>query len=708
MIPIDDPRLTAYVLGECSEEERALVEQASFEQAEIAEEIVSIREMHGLLHAGLHKENILDSSRRTTVLEAAQQRKITWLYWAGPVIAASICASIAIPLMENTYVEKPAVNIVQVDGVDEKRQSIKYKRKGIEVEESEAAVSTTETGGVAQFMTVGRSAPSKKEPVSVEYHIGGGDYNEPIVMADGLPSQAPVYGLHDTIVEERKESSLRGSVIHGESVPVPEQNISRESYDPIYDTPFKKVTDKGNDVSTFSIDVDTASYSNVRRYLQQNHQLPPVDAVRIEEMINAFDYVYTAPEADDKHPFKYNVSFRDCPWNKHNRMARVALKGKIVSAEQRPSCNLVFLIDVSGSMQKRNKLPLLKKAFGLLLEQLDERDSVALVTYAGSSGLVLPPTSGAEQATILAAFDRLSAGGSTNGGAGIQLAYHVAQQAFISDGSNRVILATDGDFNVGITDKEELVTLLKKRAAQGVFLNVFGFGMGNTKDDMMERLSNNGNGTYAYIDSIREARKHMVEQFTGTLVTIAKDVKIQTFFNPEQIAAWRLIGYENRRLAARDFNDDSKDAGEIGAGHAVTALYEIVPLGSDIPTTGVDENPFTSNEKQEEPLVRVSTYGTQPAFQLRLRYKTPQGTISTLLEEEQTDRRIVLGFPRADSESDWAIAVAGFGLLLRGDQQNKSLTWESIINMARSARGPDPKGERSECIRLMEIARDLQ
>ena len=348
---------------------------------------------------------------------------------------------------------------------------------------------------------------------------------------------------------------------------------NREAYDRIHDNPFKLV--RQEPLSTFSIDVDTASYANVRRFLNQN-QLPPPDAVRIEELVNYFRYDYAQPRGE--HPFSVSVDLAQCPWAPTHRLARVALKGREPDLARRPASNLVFLLDVSGSMGDANKLPLVMKSMKLMVDQLGENDRVAIVVYAGASGLVLPSTTCDRKEQVLAALDRLRAGGSTNGGAGIQLAYRTAIANFIKGGTNRVILATDGDFNVGVSSGD-LIRLIEKKAKSGVFLTVLGFGQGNLQDATMEEISGKGNGTYAYIDSIREARKVLVEQIGGTLLTIAKDVKIQVEFNPARIGAYRLIGYENRVLRNQDFNDDKKDAGEIGAGLTVTALYEVVPRG---------------------------------------------------------------------------------------------------------------------------------
>ncbi len=469
---------------------------------------------------------------------------------------------------------------------------------------------------------------------------------------------------------------------------------SREAYDRIHHNPFRRV---GVDhTSTFSIDVDTASYANIRRFLREQGQLPPKDAVRIEEMLNYFPYAYEPPARESKAPFRAHVHVATCPWNPQRRLARIAIKGRIIPRAERPPANLVFLLDVSGSMRPANKLPLLKASMAELVRGLEDEDRVAIVVYAGAAGLVLPSTPGSEKETIQAALGQLDAGGSTNGGAGIELAYRIAANNFIEGGTNRVILATDGDFNVGVTNQGDLTRLIEKNAKTGVFLSALGFGTGNYQDSRLEAVTNIGNGNYAYIDSLREGRKVLVEEAAGTLITIAKDVKIQVFFNPDRVAGYRLIGYENRLLKTQDFNDDKKDAGEIGAGHAVTALYEIVPKGEAVPAPGSDPNPFIRG-------VRKPDRETHPAlFRLRLRYKQPDGARSTLLEEDVTDRGG--DFENAGQEFRWAAAVAAFGMLLRDSEHKGNATWENVYETARNAVGADPGGYRKEFLDLVKRA----
>lgn len=467
-----------------------------------------------------------------------------------------------------------------------------------------------------------------------------------------------------------------------------------ERYEQIDENPFLEASRAP--LSTFSIDVDTASYSNTRRFLNEG-QLPPRDAVRIEELVNYFSYEYPQPLGEA--PFSVKAEVADCPWNTQHRLVQIGLQGKKVSTENMPPANLIFLVDVSGSMGEPHKLPLVKQGLRTLTEQLTSRDRVAVVTYAGSSGLALESTSGDRRNDIIAAVERMESGGSTNGGAGIKLAYKVAEDNFIQGGTNRVVLATDGDFNVGVTGDEELVSLIEREREKGVSLSVLGFGSGNLNDSMMEKLADHGNGNYAYIDSESEARKALGEQAAGTLLTIAKDVKIQVEFNPRLVAGYRLIGYENRLLAAKDFNDDRKDAGEIGAGHTVTALYEIVPAGQKIENPGVDELKYA--RPSEEP----SGTGTGELMTVKLRYKEPDGDVSKPLNFGVVDSRTA--YANASADFKFAAAVAEFGMLLRGSRYKGQASYDNAAQLARASVGADLQGHRSEFVKLIESARTL-
>ena len=463
-----------------------------------------------------------------------------------------------------------------------------------------------------------------------------------------------------------------------------------ESYSTIDENAFHAV--EHEPLSTFSADVDRASYANVRRFLMEGRR-PPRDAVRIEEMINYFPYEFTARRGS--HPIAVSTEVANAPWRAGHRLVRIGLRTDPVDMRRAPPSNLVFLIDVSGSMNPADRLPLVKRSLRLLVEQLREDDRVAIVVYAGAAGLVLPSTRGSERATILDAIERLEAGGSTAGGAGLRLAYDVARRNFIDGGNNRVILATDGDFNVGVSSDAEMVRLIEEKRREGTFLTVLGFGRGNLKDSKMEQLADRGNGNYAYIDNLLEARKVLVSEMGGTLLTVAKDVKLQVEFNPARVAAYRLIGYENRLLANEDFNDDSKDAGEMGAGHTVTALYEIIPVGvrTDAPIRGVDSLRY----RAPAPAAPAPVRGGELAF-VKIRYKLPDGETSRLLEHP-------VHAPRAAASPDFsfAAAVAGFGMLLRDSEHRGTLTLDQVLALADRSRGADPDGYRAEFVRLARL-----
>lgn len=428
-------------------------------------------------------------------------------------------------------------------------------------------------------------------------------------------------------------------------------------------------------LSTFSIDVDRASYSNIRRFLSEG-RLPPADAVRIEEMINYFNYSYPPP-ADGK-PFAVHAEVASCPWNEENRLLRIGIQGRKIDEWRMPPNNLVFLLDVSGSMQSADKLPLVKDAFRLLVDRLRPQDQVSIVVYAGAAGTVLPPTSGADKPAILDAIAKLEAGGSTAGGEGILLAYETARRSFIRDGNNRVILATDGDFNVGVSSEAELEDLIVTKRREGVYLSVLGFGTGNLKDAKMELLADKGNGNYAYIDSKLEAEKVFVQELGGTLLTIASDVKIQMEFNPAVVSEYRLVGYENRALRDRDFDDDTKDAGELGAGHSVTALYEVRPAAG------------------------ASADRSAAVATLRLRYKDPGAEKSNLISSAVHDQR--KSWYQASEDFRFAAAVAQFGMLLRSSENRGTANWTTALDMAKRARGTDLEGYRGEMISMLEAA----
>lgn len=475
-----------------------------------------------------------------------------------------------------------------------------------------------------------------------------------------------------------------------------EKPFNTEDYDRIVENRFLAATQ--NPLSTFSIDVDEAAYSNVRRYIN-NGSIPPAGAVRIEEMINYFDYAYPQPTNED--PFSVNTELSECPWNAQHRLVHIGLQGKEIPLQNLPNANIVFLIDVSGSMEEPNKLPLVKASMNLLADQLRADDKVAIVVYAGNAGLVLPATSGANKIAVKEAIDQLQAGGSTAGGEGIQLAYKVARENFIKGGNNRIILATDGDFNVGASSDDELVSMIEKERKSGIFLSVLGYGMGNYKDNKMQQLADKGNGNHSYIDNINEARKVLVSEFGSTLFTIAKDVKLQIEFNPAKVQAYRLIGYENRVLAAEDFNDDKKDAGELGSGHTVTALYEVIPAGvkSEF-ITKVDDLKYQP-VKNSNPV----TSGGDELMTIKLRYKKPDGDVSKLIVHPVTDAHIALA--NTSDNFRFSAAVASFGMLLRNSEFKQNASFQQVISLAKSAKGTDANGYRQEFINLVQAAGSL-
>jgi Ca-activated chloride channel family protein len=474
----------------------------------------------------------------------------------------------------------------------------------------------------------------------------------------------------------------------------PTEPSNTEGYEHIVENPF--VSTRLDTHSTFSIDVDPASYSNVRRMLRDGTRVPP-DAVRIEELVNYFPYRYERPAPGDARPFTVHVDVADAPWQPRHRLVRIGLAAAELDLSERPRANLVFLLDVSGSMDDPQKLPLVKRALALLVEQLGDDDSVAIVVYAGAEGLALPATLGAAREAILQSLERLQAGGSTNGGAGLRLAYRTARGAFLEGGLNRVILCTDGDFNVGETSDGDLERLITDEAKSGVFLTVLGFGSGNWQDAKMEKLSNRGNGNFAYIDSLAEARKVLVEELGGTLATVAKDVKVQVEFNPAEVQAARLIGYENRVLAHQDFLDDQKDAGEIGAGHRVTALYEVIPVGVPYEAPAVPESKYTGERSPS------GAAASGELLTVRLRYKAPDGDTSTGFEVPVRDTGT--RFHEADDDLRFAASVAAFGMVLRGSAHVGTTGFDDVRQWALEALGEDAGGYREGFLELVELAR---
>ncbi|WP_433779449.1 vWA domain-containing protein [Flavobacterium anhuiense] len=466
---------------------------------------------------------------------------------------------------------------------------------------------------------------------------------------------------------------------------IPETNT--ESYAGLEENPFESPLKEP--LSTFSIDVDNASYTNIRRFINEGQKVPK-DAVRVEEMINFFKYKY--PQPDGEHPFSINTEYSDCPWNKNSGLLKIGLQGKDVPMVNLPATNLVFLVDVSGSMDEPNKLPLLKESMKILVKELRSIDKVSIVVYAGSAGVVLEPTSGDNKDEIIDAFDDLHAGGSTAGGEGIELAYKLAQQNFIKEGNNRVVIATDGDFNVGASSDDDMLKLIEQKRESGVFLTVLGFGMGNYKDSKMEILADKGNGNYAYIDNIQEANRFLGKEFKGSMFAIAKDVKIQIEFNPNHVQAYRLIGYENRKLNAEDFKNDKIDAGELGSGHSVTALYEIVPVGV--------ESDYVPSDLKYTKTPKATENHSDELATVKFRYKKPDGNKSIEIVNVIADKKTDL--ENSSPDFKFTTAVSWFGLKLRDSKYIASSSSSDIKRLAKSGLSNDEDGYRSEFVRLVD------
>ena len=607
--------------------------------------------------------------------------------WASIVVVAFV-----VPLLA-AQVEFGAINGVVTD-------SSGAVLPGVTIELTGPERRTVLTGGRGEFSVV-RLRPGEYDVLITL--AGFSTVRTKVVLAAGrterLTIQMRVGAVEETVtvtgVTPRVDTqsaapefrTVVGGVV-GAPLAGPREGFNTESYDHIEENRFRRV--EADPLSTFSIDVDTASYANVRRFITDG-MLPPAGAIRIEELVNYFRFDYPQPSANE--PFSITTELTPCPWNPRHRLALIGLQGRELKDREPSPRNLVFLIDVSGSMMPPDKLPLVRTAMRMLADVLTERDRVAIVVYAGASGLVLPSTTGENKDRIHRALAQLEAGGSTNGASGIRLAYQVARSNFIVGGVNRVILATDGDFNVGVTNQSELVSLIERERESGVFLSVLGVGTGNLKDSTMEKLADKGNGNYSYLDTLHEARKVLVREAGATLDTIAKDVKIQVEFNPRAVFAYRLIGYENRLLKNEDFNDDKKDAGEIGAGHSVTALYEVVPVGVTVSTSDVDPLKY---QRETRP-TRAAASGE--LLTVKVRYKAPDGDTSRLLT------RVVMNTPASMSANvGFASAVAEFGMVLRGSPDSGDASVPAAVARARRFRGTDNEGYRSEFIVLAERA----
>lgn len=695
MTHFNEEQLTAYALGEVSKEEAKQIEAQLDLDAQ--REIKELQEMASLLESEFKAEpkQRLTPSRRNALFKkneplkiAARPRRIRYLTAAaGLIISISALGWLFTPSLSSRKVALMTADVSQQERDDDFRTASDQRRYRLQKEE-------VVTKGVYK-QKMGRlgvvlETPLITDETTVNFSING----RPTVQFEHNDKPGNVIlkrmaqrGLGTQL--EANPELYANPVDPGDSVqPRP------SDYQAVPENKFKAVSD--DPLSTFSIDVDTASYANVRRFLKRHTKVPP-SAVRIEEMVNYFHYDYAPPTGDK--PFAAHIEVSQCPWNVKNRLVRVGIKGKIIEKENRPASNLVFLIDVSGSMGYRNKLPLLIRGMKMMVNQLGENDRVAIVVYASATGLVLPSTSCSDKTKIIDALSRLKSGGSTNGGAGIQLAYQTAVANFIEGGTNRVILATDGDFNVGLTNQSSMVSFAKEKAKSGVFLTVLGFGM-NHRDSMLEQIANKGNGHYAVIDSFAEAKKVLVDELSGTLVTIAKDVKLQLEFNPNQVKSYRLIGYENRVLAHKDFNNDKKDAGEIGAGHTVTALYEVVP-GTSVQSksTGVDPLKYQDKTKLSKAAAK------NELLTLKIRYKKPDESVSKLLSFPVTDSQ--KKYSEASNEFKFAASVASFGMILRKSKYKGLSSFALVKELAAEGKGPDKNGYRAGFLTMIDQAQEL-
>lgn len=693
-INLDDPNLTAFALGELSGAEHAAMEQAVSSSAEAQAYVAETQQFARLLKSEYAADRELPPERSQNIIRMEEQRRL----WS-PVQWGSLAAVLAIFAVLGVL----AVSSIQRYGGTIAGKKLRLGNEEITIVEavSEEPVGPkpATTPGQQNYLAMNPAPPPPNDTLGFrdEKLASAGEYGVPkrsVAKADKLkePGSGLIRLPPATAPLSETEQPSRNR-----------QDFDTATYDHVSENPFLQAAT--NPLSTFSIDVDTASYSNVRRFIDSG-SLPPKDAVRVEEMINYFTYDYREPEGDK--PFSIDLDATACPWDESHRLLRIGLKGREVASENRPNSNLVFLLDVSGSMTPAERLPLVKQAMRLLVEKLTEKDRVAVVIYAGGSGLALPSTTGDRKETILRALEDLKAGGSTNGAEGIELAYRVAADNFIKGGVNRVILATDGDFNIGVTNQGDLIRLIEEKAKTGVFLSVLGVGTDNLKDSTMQKLADKGNGHYAYLDSLDEARKVLVQQVNGTLMTIAKDVKIQVEFNPARVTSYRLIGYEKRMLRKEDFNNDKVDAGEIGAGHTVTALYEIVPAGTgaadpaaSIPA--VDPLKYQASNSAAAPATQADPKLSQEMVTVKLRYKKPEGDTSELTERSFVDNNSK--FENAAPDLKFAAAVAEFGMILRDSQYKGKGTIGAVIEWAMEGKGRDTAGYRAGFI---ELARKTQ
>lgn len=689
---MNDPRITSYALGELDGPEREAFERelaASDDLQKHLNETINLAKALGTLPMPTEQLENRDALLEQCAKNQSQRRRTNILRLAVPVSLAAAATIVAIAVLNQTETPEPTSMIA----------SARDEKSAGEIAPPALTTAPKADERLSRTRPMEQPAPARAVAVADKAKIAEAsqirDFSGGWVISleRGVP---------------RAGADFDGYIHYGSPIAPPSEpsasirtrsgEWNTEGYNAIRENSFLDA--KQNPLSTFSIDVDTASYANVRRFLR-GETLPPAGAIRTEELLNYFSY--NDPQPKDAVPFSVNLEVATAPWDAKRQLVRIGLKGREIPESERPPANLVFLVDVSGSMNEPNKLPLLKRSLRGLVENLSGNDRVAIVVYAGSSGLALPSTPGTRKQDILAALDNLQAGGGTHGSEGIKLAYETARQNFRKEGINRVILCTDGDFNVGVTSQSDLQKLIEDERASGVFLSVLGFGTGNTKDSTMELLADKGNGNYAYIDTPNEGRKVLVEQMGSTLFTIAKDVKIQVEFNPARVAAYRLIGYENRLLAKEDFNDDTKDAGEIGAGHTVTALYEIIPAGEKIPgAPSVDPLKYQT----PEPVVSGAPVSGD-LLTIKLRFKQPDGDKSQLLEVALPSPESVTPFDQASSDFRFAAAVAAFGMKLRSSPDAGNITWDDMLQIARNALGDDPGSYRAEFLTLIEAAKRL-
>ena len=750
----DDPKLTAYALGELPEAEAAEVEAAVEKNPALKAEVEAIRRVAEQLKTTLAAEPLPggegaddgeNANQATLAPKPETRRRLPRWILAGGTVAGIAFVLIGLISSSAYYARcsskssteemarlqsalraretaggESSVDCAEPEALAKAAPSnlrLRYNNHAARLAESPPALEDAVSKENKSEEFALSDAPAPSTPASPARSAPGYQANrppkgqpaagQPITAAAGkrdqralgrrLSSQA-LFESKPAAPAEPSGETMGEHFTLDPSIRRPDGRFNTETYDKIVENEFKRVSE--HPLSTFSIDVDTAGYSMVRKMLTQQGRMPPPGAVRLEELINYFDYSYEPPT--DEVPFATHVDVATCPWNDKHGLVRIGLKGKVIEKEDRDPANLVFLLDVSGSMNQPNKLPLLKTAMSKLVENLNEKDRVAIAVYAGAAGLVLDSTPCSDKHKILEALDRLKAGGSTNGGAGIQLAYATAAANFIEGGVNRVILCTDGDFNIGMTNNSELISMIEKKAKDNIFLTVLGFGMGNYKDSRLEKLADKGNGNYGYIDTEGEADKMLVEGLSGTLVTIAKDVKIQVEFNPHHVKGYRLLGYENRMLKKEDFNDDTKDAGEIGAGHTVTALYELIPADSEEEVAA----PKVDELKYQKDVEKTDAARSDELLTVKLRHKEPDGEKSKLLSFPVKNE--VVEFDAANVDLKFASAVAAFGMLLRDSQYKGTADYDSVLRWAKSSLGEDEFNYREEFLKLIRAAKSLE